>query len=64
MSRSIIKRVAAMIKHPETCNIDTPCKGCLAIPKHAYEGPIDCADCQLCGYCIDMPCHEVTNEKR
>jgi hypothetical protein len=55
----MIKRVARMIKHPEWCNVDTPCNGCLKIPKHKYVGPIDCADCQVCGYCIDMPCHEV-----
>jgi len=49
-------------RHSKTCNTLNPCSYCKSLPKHKYVGPIDRADCQICGYSIDMPCHEVKGE--
>jgi hypothetical protein len=55
--RRVNKKLADF--HPKGfCNIENPCNFCLAIPKHVYRGPIDCADCRVCGFALDMPCHD------
>jgi hypothetical protein len=48
------------MKHNKNCNTLNPCKYCRNLPKHEYVGPIDHADCKLCGYSIDMPCHDIS----